>query len=84
MQPEDRDRLMRIEVTLEQFIREVRCDREDQRDANKIFAETTRSVAETKAGAKGAWWTMGLFGTLIVATATAVSAVAEFFFHRGR
>lgn len=67
--------LARIESKLDHVVQE----QADQREKNKIFYEVRDTVRDMKANASGAWFTIGVFGTLTVAVSGFVSWLVSTF-----
>lgn len=69
----DTERLARIEATQIAMLSELRrfCDTQDEH--NKRFYVVRDDVRDIKANARGAWFTIGIFGTLTVAVSGLVS-----------
>lgn len=61
--------LARIESKLDYVV----LEQNSQRETNTIFFEVRDTVRDMQANAKGAWFTIGIFGTLTVAVSGVVS-----------
>jgi len=67
--------LARIESKLDYVV----LEQDKQKNHNELFYEVRDTVRDMKANANGAWFTVGIFGTLTIAVSGLVSwLVANF------
>jgi type IV secretory pathway component VirB8 len=66
-------RLARLEEKIDSLSKSIDQFIESQGDHNDKFYEIRDRVRDMQANAKGAWWTVGLFGTLTVAVSSLVA-----------
>lgn len=77
----DSERLARIEVMQATMLHELRSFCASQDIHNKTFYVVRDTVLKREANAKGAWFTIGIFGSLTVAV-SGLTAWLVSMFHR--
>lgn len=73
----DVERLARMEAKIDALTQDMSDFIRSQEKHNDSFYEVRDSVRDMKANARGAWFTIGLFGTLTVAVSGLVSWVVS-------
>lgn len=71
----ERERLARLESKVDHLTAMVETFVSSQDEKNRHFWAAREKLLVMQAGARGAWWTVGLFGSLTVAVAGFVSWV---------
>ena len=77
------ERLARIEAKLEHLSEVMEDFVDGQGDKNALFFQMRDEFLQTKASAKGVWFTIGIFGTLTVAVSSVVAWLVSNFHLRG-
>lgn len=72
MKPE-MERLVRLEEKVDHLTNLVETFFSAQTEKNRTFWDAREKLIVMQANARGAWWTVGLFGGLTVAVASLVS-----------
>lgn len=67
--------IARLEEKVDRILEKI----ESQEAHNEKFYETRDEVNRMKASAKGAWWMLGILGTMVSAV---VASVVGFFIHK--
>jgi len=67
------ERLIRIEEKLEHLTDIIKSHVDAQEEKNDLFYALRDDFLQARASAQGAWWTIGIFGSLTIAVSGVVA-----------